>query len=173
MQLQKEGIILDNINNYLGSELFVIYNEDNFLTTYIGVLESYDHSSIKLLIKNQYHDILVFYDKAVKKIFHIYNDSLFDILNNRYELPLSKCVHSLTTAEAVISIFKKNFKKKLAVIRYNNGGVSIVRGTLFEIGKESIKLQINYYEKITILYNELLHIYDDKFKELLNLDFEI
>lgn len=162
--------ILSNLESNLGNDIFVVYNEEEYIAIYIGILESYTDTNIKLLIKNKFHDKLQFYEGSTKKIMHIYNDSLFDLINNKHEFPLSKCVINIETAKKIVSILKKSFNKKLIAVRFVDGGVTLVKGKLVEISANTIKLQTSYYQKEVIPYDELLHLYNNSFQELLKVN---
>lgn len=157
----------ENLEHYLNKEVHVVFNEDDYLTLYRGVLKSYNDQGIQLLVSGKYIDKLPFFDGHVKKIFHIYNTETFDLFLDRHEKTLGALMLDDYKIAHINAILRKNFNNKLVAIRSVNGQAQLIKGPLVEITHNSIRIQTSYYEKTDILFINLLHLYDGNLKEII------
>ncbi len=156
------------INKYIGKNVQVVFNEDNYLTIYRGNLSELEEDGIVLLINNKFKDKLPFYDGAIKKIFHIFLDEDIDILNDITERNLIKAIDSDEELETIKSTLRKNFNSRMVALSKNeNGELSLIKGDLVEVLKDAIRIKVSYIEKKEVSFSQLFHLYDNKFREIL------
>jgi hypothetical protein len=163
----------DLIVRHLGDELYIIYIDNDELIDISGKLIEVNHNYISIKTGTLYKDTtkIEFREEKLKKIIHIYNSSFVDLFTGKEAVALSFKLRNSENQKSIISNIKPFLGNELAFVYKQNDGVALSVGKFLDMGVRGIQLRLApfYNSDISLTYDKILHIYDNRLVDLIKL----
>lgn len=165
--------ILELLKRHIGDNVTVIHKCDGFLQLSEGSLRM--ASSEGISVKSEHFisekEYISFITETGNRILHIYNTLYIDLMIGRETPPMINKLREPKQQKRVISILKPYLNKELYFVYKQTPGITLSKGIFINMGVQSVTVKVApfYNREESIHYDRVLHIFDEKYLDLLSI----
>ncbi len=166
-------LIQELLKRHINDTVTVIHKCDGLLQLSEGSLRMVSSEAISVKNENfiSEKEYINFITETGNRILHIYNTLYIDLMVGREYPTLITKLREPKQQKRVISLLKPYLNKELYFIYKQTPGITLSKGIFIDMGVQSITVKVApfYNREESIHYDRVLHIYDDKFLDLLSI----
>lgn len=173
MEDKKKYPIVELLKRHIGDHVTVIHKRDGYLHLCEGSLRSATADGIAVKSDQFISDkeYIKFLTETGNRILHIYNTLYIDLMTGRETPSLIMKLRDHEKQKRVISLLKPYLNKELYFVYKQTPGITLSKGIFVNMGVQSVTVKVApfYNREESIHYDRVLHIYDQKYLDLLSI----
>lgn len=161
--------VLKILSRHTNEKIFVVYCNNNSMAFSAGKFISAKEESMTIRTTDDKLLTIHFFSEGEQVIFHIYNSSFIDIITGKTTSNLQYKIGKMSAA--VIKALKPHLKKEMFFVFKSYKDVGMVHGSFEDLGINGVVLKAApfFNEEVRLQYSQILHIYNTKFIDLIDI----